>query len=53
LRGRRSTYAHAAIGHALSFPTWRSLTREQGLGTEDAVELMCRLVEDAASAART
>ena len=53
LRGRRAKYAHAAIGHALSFPTWRSLFREQGLSTEEAVELMCRLVEDAASPART
>jgi hypothetical protein len=52
LRGRRAKYAHAAIGHALSFPTWRSLFREQGLSMEDAVELMCRLVEDAASAGR-
>jgi AcrR family transcriptional regulator len=53
LRGRRARYADAAIGHALAFPTWRSLAREQGLGTEDAVELMCRLVEDAASPARS
>jgi len=48
LRGRRALYARAAIGHALAFPTWRSLTREHGLGNDDAVELMCRLVEDAA-----
>jgi AcrR family transcriptional regulator len=48
LRGRRAQYVRAAIGHALAFPTWRSLTHEQGLGNEDAVELMCRLVEDAA-----
>ena len=34
------------------FTTWRSLTREQGLGNDDAVELMCRLVEEAASAGR-
>jgi AcrR family transcriptional regulator len=52
LRGRRAQYVRAAIGHALAFPTWRSLTREQALGNEDAVELMCRLVEDAASAGR-
>jgi AcrR family transcriptional regulator len=49
LRGRRAQYARAAIGHALAFQTWRSLTREQGLGDDDAVELMCRLVEDAAT----
>ena len=46
--GRRAQHVRAAIGHALAFPTWRSLTREQGLGDDDAVELMCRLVEDAA-----
>ena len=47
LRGRRGQYVRAAIGHALAFPTWRSLARDQGLGNEEAVELMCRLVEDA------
>ena len=52
LRGRRAQYARAAIGHALAFPTWRSLTREHGLGDDDAVELMCRLVENAASPGR-
>src|SRR4051794_19506693 len=49
LRGRRAQYVRAAIGHALAFPTWRSLTHEQGLGNDDAVELMCRLVEAAGS----
>jgi len=53
LRGRRARYTGAAIGHALAFPTWRSLAREQGLRNDDAVELMCRLVEDAASPARS
>jgi AcrR family transcriptional regulator len=52
LRGRRAHYTRAAIGHALAFPTWRSLTREQELGDDDAVELMCRLVEDAATPRR-
>jgi AcrR family transcriptional regulator len=47
LRGRRARYARAAIGHALAFPTWRSLTHDQGLGNDDAVELMHRLVEEA------
>jgi AcrR family transcriptional regulator len=47
LRGRSAKHVRAAIGHALAFPTWRSLTHEQGLGDEDAVELMCRLVESA------
>src|SRR5215210_7379934 len=31
LRGRRQDEARAAIGHALGFRTWQSLTREQGL----------------------
>jgi len=52
LRGRRAQYVRAAIGHALAFPTWRSLARDQALGNDDAVELMSRLVEDAADAAR-
>ena len=51
-RGRRAQYVRAAIGHALAFSTWRSLTHDQGLGDDDAVELMCRLVEDAASPRR-
>jgi len=45
LRGRRARRTRAAIGHALSFATWRSLTREHGLSDEDAVALMCALVE--------
>jgi AcrR family transcriptional regulator len=47
LRGRAARRTQAAIGHALSFPTWRSLTREQGLADADAVALMCALVESA------
>ena len=31
LRGARKRRAHAAIGHALAFGTWRSLVGEQGL----------------------
>ena len=50
LRGRAARHTRAAIGHALAFPTWRSLTEEQGLADEDAVALMCLLVEDAARA---
>ena len=55
-RGRRGAGARrtrAAIGHALAFPTWRSLAREQGLDDEDAVTLMCLLVRGAAAAAPT
>lgn len=44
LRGRRARQARAAIGLALAFPTWRSLTREQGLSNEEAGELMVRLI---------
>jgi AcrR family transcriptional regulator len=50
LRGPAKLRTRAAIGHALAFPTWRSLTREQELADDDAVALMCLLVEDAAAA---
>jgi AcrR family transcriptional regulator len=39
----------AAIGHALAFATWRSLTGEQELDNAGAVELMCRLVAGASA----
>ncbi|HXG70919.1 MAG TPA: TetR/AcrR family transcriptional regulator [Gemmatimonadaceae bacterium] len=38
----------AAVGHALTFGTWRSLTREQALTDSQAADLMCRLVAAAA-----
>lgn len=44
LRGRARNRALAATGHALAFTTWRSLTHEQGLDDQQAVELMCGLV---------
>ena len=44
VRGRRRTEAQAAIGHALAFPTWLSLTRDQGLDDAQAADLMCRLL---------
>jgi hypothetical protein len=50
LRGRAAARTRAAIGHALAFPTWHSLTHEQGLADDDAVALMCLLVEGAARA---
>ena len=50
LRGRAARRTRAALGHALAFPTWRSLTREQGLGDGEAVALMSVLVEGAATA---
>jgi AcrR family transcriptional regulator len=34
----------AALGHALDFQTWRSLVRQQGLGDEQAVEVMVKMV---------
>jgi AcrR family transcriptional regulator len=43
-RGRMRRHARAAIGHALSFASWRSLTGEQGLDDRQAAELMSRLV---------
>jgi AcrR family transcriptional regulator len=47
-RGRRRDEVRAAIGHALAFATWRSLTREQGLDDSQAAAMMCALVAVAA-----
>jgi AcrR family transcriptional regulator len=47
-RGRARERTEASIGHALAFPTWRSLAREQGLDDESAADLMTRLVIAAA-----
>jgi AcrR family transcriptional regulator len=52
LRGRRTgglarRRVRAAIGHALAFPTWRSLTLQE-LDESQAADLMCRLVAAAA-----
>jgi AcrR family transcriptional regulator len=47
-RGARRRRVEAAVGHAVSFATWRSLVREQGLSGSDAVNLMHRLVALAA-----
>jgi hypothetical protein len=44
VRGAARRRTLAALGHALAFPTWRSLTRDQGLTDEEAAELMRRLV---------
>jgi AcrR family transcriptional regulator len=44
VRGRRARHTRSAIGHALAFPTWRSLTRDEGLSNEEAAELMARFV---------
>jgi AcrR family transcriptional regulator len=48
-RGARRRRLRAAVGHALSFETWRSLVREQRLSEGEAIELMEAL---AAAAAR-
>lgn len=45
--GRRRT--SAAIGHALAFSTWRSLTRDNELTDDEASDLMQRLVVAALS----
>jgi AcrR family transcriptional regulator len=47
-RGRRREEARAAMGHALAYTTWRSLTREQGLDDSQAAAMMCALVAAAA-----
>jgi AcrR family transcriptional regulator len=46
-RGPARQRVSAAIGHALAFSTWRSLTREQQLDDAQATDLMRRLVETA------
>lgn len=43
-RGRARTRERAAIGHALAFPTWRSLALDEGLDDAQAAALMVRLV---------
>lgn len=40
----RSKALRAAIAHAVSFWTWRSLCHEQGLTNRAAVDLMCAMV---------
>jgi AcrR family transcriptional regulator len=44
VRGQLRRRVLAATGHALTFQTWRSLTHEQGLDDQHAVELMSGLV---------
>ena len=43
-RGRRRRRVLAAIRHATAFGTWYSLTREGGLGDDEAIELMAATV---------
>jgi AcrR family transcriptional regulator len=49
-RGAARRRVQAAIGHAISFPTWQSLVRRQGLEDAEAVALMAALVESAGGA---
>lgn len=49
-RGEARRRARAAVGHAISFATWQSLARQQGLDDDEAVALMAALVESAAGA---
>jgi hypothetical protein len=49
LRGRALRRTRGAIAHALAFTTWRSLVHEHGLADEDAVALVCVLIENAAA----
>jgi AcrR family transcriptional regulator len=50
LRGGARRRTQAAVGHAIAFPTWKSLVRGQGLADAEAVELACRLVATAGEA---
>jgi AcrR family transcriptional regulator len=50
VKGRRKVLLRAAVGLALSFDTWRTLIRDQGLTDDQAIELMTRLTADGAPA---
>ncbi len=52
VRGRRRSTTRAAIALALTFDTHRTLTREQHLGKDQAIELMIELVAGVSSAKR-
>jgi AcrR family transcriptional regulator len=49
-RGHARRRVRAAIGHAISFPTWQSLARQQGLGDAEAAAVMAAMVEGAGTA---
>jgi AcrR family transcriptional regulator len=46
-RGARRRRTRAAVAHALAFPSWRSLSREQGLTRAETVKMLAKLVERA------
>ena len=50
-RGRRRQLVRGALGHALDFSTWRSLSTN-GIGRSDAAKLITELVEAAAGDGR-
>lgn len=52
-RGEARRRVHASVGHAVSFPTWQSLVRQQGLEDAEAVAVMAALVESAGGARPT
>ena len=52
-RGAARRRVQAAAGHAVSFPTWQSLVRQQGLDDSEAVAVMAALVETAGRARPT
>jgi AcrR family transcriptional regulator len=47
-RGARRRRVRAALGHAISFDTWRSLTHSQALTRKETVDLMVSFVAAAA-----
>jgi len=49
-RGQARRRVLAAAGHAVSFPTWQSLVRQQGLDDAEAVAMMAAMVESAGRA---
>ena len=51
-RGSTRRRLEAAVAHALSFGTWQSLVRQQGLDEEEAAALMAAFVEAAGGARR-
>lgn len=48
-RGRNRTRVAAAVGHAISFETWRSLVRDGSLTNQEAAELMQAMIKAAAT----
>jgi AcrR family transcriptional regulator len=46
-RGHARRRVKAALTHALSFPTWQSLVRDNGLKDAEAVSLMAAMIEAA------